>query len=507
MTKENKLIASNTILLYARSIVLLIINLFISRISLHILGVSDYGIYQVVGGLVAFFAIVSSTMTSASQRFITYALGTKDEIVIKQTFSTCISIHFILALGIVLLLETLGIWLLYKQLNIPEDRIMTAVWVMQFSIASFFVNVISVPYTALVIAHERMNMFAYLTLFEGILRLMCVVSLYVVVGDKLLIYAFIFFIVALIIRLSYSIYCKKNFKETHHCRFSVNKRLFKQMFSFAGWNMIGNSAMILRNQGIDIILNIFFGVTINAAKGICNQVQSAVMQLVGNFTVSVTPQLTKSVAQKDYSRTNKLVFHGSKMAFFLMMLIAIPFISCCHSILHIWLGKVPEYATEMVQLTFIYMLSDAMSRFLINAILAYGDIKWFQLVNGGIKLLALPLTYLFLKQGGSPLTGIIINIVLEFICVAGRLYFNKKQLGFKIKHFVLHVLLRCWGIFLLSFLTVYFFCNYVSDNVFLVCVFSFLLSTFIIWSVGVNSYEKDFIIKVLHSLCLLSKRR
>ena len=500
-TTDNKRIARNTILLYVRSVLLLIINLYISRLGLKALGVTDYGIYQVVGGVVSIFSILSSTMTSASQRFITYALGSGDKENLHKTFSACVSIHVILAIIVFFLLETIGTWFLYNKLNIPIERMTTAMWVMQFSIATFFINVVSVPYNAAIISHERMTAFAYITLLEGLLRLAGVVSLIWISGDKLFLYALYFFLAALVIRITYSVYCYQRFDETRNIVLKVDRPLFKRMFSFAGWNMIGNGAMILRNQGIDILLNIFFGVAVNAAKGICNQVQAAVMQLVGNFTVSVTPQLTKAVAKNDYERAHSLMFHGSKLAFFLMMIIAIPFISCCHEVLEIWLGEVPEYATEMVQLTFVYMLSDAMSRFLINAILAFGDIKWFQITNGGIKLLALPLTFLFLKLGGSPLTGIFINILLEFICVGGRLYFNRLQINFDIWHFVLWVWLRCWLLFVVAFAVIQLFYFNICDNLFVVSGFSLLSSSLLIWLLGLDKSEKRILIDYSIKLC------
>lgn len=461
----------------------MLVALYTSRVVLQVLGVEDYGIYNVVGGVVTMFSMLSSTLSSATQRFITYALGGNDFNHLKKVFSTSITLHIILGVIVVVLLEVFGVWFLNHKLNIPAERLSVANWVFQFSILTFFVNVVSVPYNALIIAHEKMSAFAYISIVDGFLKLGIALLLQWVTFDKLLLYAILYSIVAIIIRFIYSAYCTKQFVETRQLSLQIDKSLFKEMFAFSGWNFIGVGSLILRNQGIDILLNIFFGVSVNAAKGVSNQVQSAVQQFVGNFTSSVTPQLTKSVAQKDYARTNSLIVHSSRFAFFMMMLFAVPIIVYSKEILQLWLVEVPQYSVSMVILIMIYLLSDTMSRFLTNALLAFGEIRNFQLIVGGIKLLALPIAYVFLKCGGSPLTGIWVNIILDFVCLGFRLLLIKQKIEFSIYNFIFRVFLSCWVTFVLVYQIVKLFYCHITDNLYIGVVFCFVITIIFIYAV------------------------
>lgn len=490
---NNKRIAKNTLLLYVRSFILLLIGLYTSRLTLQVLGVEDYGIYQVVGGVVTMFSILSSTLNAASQRFITYSLGEGDKNELKRVFTTCITLHIALGLIVVIILEVLGIWFLHTKLNIPPERLQVATYVMHISIATFFVNVISVPYNSVIIAHERMGAFAYISLLEGILKLACVSLLFLISWDKLLMYAILYFCVGILIRSIYSIYCTRHFEEARQIKLHIEKDLFKNMFSFAGWNLVGASALVLRNQGIDILLNMFFGVSVNAAKGVSNQIQSAVHQLVGNFTTSVNPQLTKSVAQKDYARTHSLIFHGGKMAFSLMMVIAVPFIINANSIMSIWLKEVPEYAVELAILSFIYMLTETQSRFLINSVLANGKIRTFQLTLGGIKMLAVPITWVFLQLGGSPLVGLIVNIVLQFTCLFGEIQFSHKYVHLDRMGYFIRVVCRSWTTFLSALALAYISHKFISDNILISLIISELITVSLLWVIGFDRTEKNLV--------------
>lgn len=496
-SSNNKRIAKNTFFLYFRSIILMGVALYTSRIVLQALGIEDYGIYNIVGGVVAMFSILSSTLSSASQRFITYALGGNDFNNIKKVFSTCITLHIVLGIIVVILLEVIGVWFLNTQLNIPEQRLEIAHWVFQLSIITFFINVISVPYNAIIIAHERMSAFAYISIIDGLLKLGIAFSIQFINFDKLLLFAILHAVEAIAIRVIYSQYCIRNFAETRNILLRIDKQLFKNMFSFSGWNLIGSGALVLRNQGIDILINIFFGISVNAAKGICNQVQSAVHQFVGNFTSSVTPQLTKSIAQKDFNRTKTLLIHGSRFAFFMMMIFALPLMTYSNEILSIWLVKVPDYTAEMVNLVMIYLLSDSMSRFCINTLLAFGDIRNFQVTIGGIKLLTLPITYIFLKFGGDPLTGLWVNILLEFICTVFRLLFIKHKLEFSISTYFYKVFIPCWTTFAIAYILnicIYF---YILNNVYLGCCIS-LFITIICIGIFLNKNERSLIVNFLN---------
>lgn len=497
---SNQRIAKNTAFLYLRSLFLLVINLYTSRVTLQILGVDDYGIYQLVGGVVGMFSMLSGTLASASQRFITYALGENDSSNLKRVFSTSITLHIILGVIVVALLEVIGVWFLQHKLVIPVDRLETARWVMHFSIATFFVGVISVPFNAVIIAHEKMNAFAFLSVLEGLMKLGCVLSLRWITWDKLFFYALFLFLISLIIRFMYSAYSHHHFDEAKAVRLGVKKGLFKEMFAFAGWNLFGQGSMVLRNQGIDILLNLFFGVVVNAAKGVSNQVQSAVHNFVGNFTTAINPQLTKSIAQQDFPRAHSLMFHGSRISFFLMMVFVVPLSVCTLEVMDIWLVDVPEYAVDMVKVSLIYLQSNTLSRFLINAILAHGDIKSFQIAAGGTKLLALPVAYVVLKLGGSPLTGIWVNIALDIVCRGVELYYANKKNKYDVKRHIFKADLSCWLVFVVALFCSQLFYKHVSSNIVIAGSFAFIMTALSVWFIGLDRSEKAILISQLTKL-------
>ena len=490
---KNKRIAKNTILLYIRSVFLLFITLYSSRLTLNVLGVEDYGIYQVVGGVVTMFSMISSTLNAASQRFITYSLGENDLEKVKKVFSTCITLHLLLGVILAVIVEVAGLWFLYNKLNIPTNRIEVASYVMHCSITTLFINIISVPFNSVIIAHERMGAFAYISLLEGLLRLFAVLVLTYLVCDKLLVFAIFYLFIAILIRCIYSVYCTLHFEETRRANIHLDSKLFKGMFAFAGWNLVGSSALVLRNQGVDILLNLFFGVSVNAAKGISNQIQSAAQQLVGNFTTSLNPQLTISIAQRDEERRHVLITNGGKMAFFLMTIIAVPFIVNADSVMSLWLITVPNYAVELSVLSFVYILTDTQSRFLINSVLANGKIKTFQLILGGLKMLSVPLTWCLLKLGGNPLTGMFVNIALQFVCLYGELKFSNKYIHLDSKKYFNVVVIRCWITFLIALLISFIFYYVLSDNAFVSIPISFVITCICILAFGINKTEKMFI--------------
>lgn len=461
---NNKRIAKNTFLLYLRSIGLMLIAFYTSRIVLQSLGVENYGIYNVVGGVVVLFKMLNSTLASASQRFITFELGKKDGGDLRKVFSTCLTLHIILAIILVVLIESIGVWLIFNELSIPSGRMDAAFWVLQFSIATLFVDVISVPFNATIIAHERMNAFAYIGILEGCLKLAIAFILFCSPIDRLILYAVLMFGVSVLLRFIYGYYCQKHFSETHRVKLALNPSLFKEMFSFAGWNLVGNVSLVLRNQGVDILLNTNFGVVVNAAKGISNQVETGVYQFVSNFQTAITPQLTKAIAEKDISRSISLSYKCSRYSFLLLCFFAVPIMFCIDPILSFWLTDVPEWSSDFVRYTLIYLLFETIARLLINSVLAHGNIKCFQIVLGGTKLLALPLCYLALKLGGNPTTGIIVNIVLEFVCVWIRLYFNKKLLNYPVRKYITTVFIRCWATFLMALLLTLLFCNFLPSS-------------------------------------------
>lgn len=497
---SNQRIAKNTFFLYLRSIFLLVISLYTSRVTLQILGVEDYGIYQLVGGVVAMFNILSGSLASASQRFITFSLGKDDLAGQKKVFSTCVTLHIVLGIIVVALLEVLGIWFLENKLVIPPERLDIARWVMQFSIATFFFKVISVPFNAAIIAHEKMNAFTFISILEGVLKLVCVLFLGLIAADKLLYYALFLFLISVLLRAIYSVYSHRKFEEARGIKLGIEKGIFKEMFAFAGWNMIGDGSMILRNQGIDILLNMFFGVIVSAAKGISNQVQYAVHQFVGNFTTAIRPQLVKSVAQQDYAGVHNLIFHGTRLSFFLMMVFAIPLSVCTIEVMDFWLVDVPQYAVDMVKVSLLYLQSNTLSRLLIHSILAHGNIRNFQLTAGLTKLMALPIAFVVLKLGGSPLTGIWVNVALDFVCRGFELYFVNKRNGYNIKKHLLQADLSCWLVFALAYVVSLAFYKFVSSHLIVAGVTSVLLTCICVWFIGLDRSEKSILLAQIRNI-------
>ncbi len=449
-SQNNKRIFFNTFALYIRSILLLFISLYTSRITLEMLGVEDFGIYALVAGIVQMFAVFGNTLSAATQRFITYALREGDFENLRIVFRNCVSLHIVLGGIIAILLYMIGLWFLYNKLMVPPERLKAAHIVLQTTVVTFFFSMFSVSYNGLINAHEKMKAFAYISILEGILKLFSALVLKVISFDHLIIYSISILGTSVVLQLTYMTYSKKNFPEARDFRFSINPSLFKRIFAFAGWNLWGEGTMVLRNQGIDILINTFFGVVFNAAKGITNQIHHAVYQFISNFQAAVRPQLTMSVAQHDYRRTSELIFQGSRFSFYLMTIFAIPICISTREILSLWLVEVPPYAVELIRWTMAFLLLDTLSRFSIHAINATGDIRNYQLVVGGMKLLALPITFLFLKLGGSPVTGLVVNVGIEVVCLFLRLYFNKTQIDFAVMPFLLKVVLRCTLVFALS---------------------------------------------------------
>lgn len=416
---NNKRVAKNTLYLYFRTLFVMGVTIFTSRIILDTLGVDDYGIYSVVGGFVSMFSVLSGTLTAASQRFIAYELG-KSQSNIRKVFSTAVNIHLILALIILLLLESVGLWFLNYKMNIDPDRLAAANWVFQCSVITFCVNLISIPYNAAIIAYEKMSAFAYISILEVLLKLGAVYALYVIAFDSLIIYSIFMLFVAVILRLIYGIYCGRNFPD---CRYStaLEQSIFKEMMSFSGWNFIGSSAAILNNQGINMLINIFFGVSLNAARGIATQVDSAINTFVQNFMMALNPQITKSYAAGDYEYVNKMIILGTKFAFFLFWLLCLPVYLNTDFILGVWLKDVPPFAALFVQLGIIYTLCQNLSQCLYTTMLATGRIKKYQIIVGGLSLLAFPAAWIFFKMGFPGEFGYWAMIIFSVICLGARL--------------------------------------------------------------------------------------
>lgn len=416
----------------------MVVGLFTSRVVLQALGVEDYGIYNVVGGVVGMFSLLSGSLSAAISRFITFELGKGEIEKLRKVFSSAVTIQIILALIVVVVAETIGLWFLNSKLVIPGERMFAAHWVYQLSIITFAISLISVPYNAAIIAHERMSAFAYMSIFDVFSKLLIAFSLNYTHYDKLIIFVLLGTILSLVNRLIYGVYCKKHFEECTYS-FSFDKSLLKQMFSFAGWNFIGASSAVLRDQGGNIILNIFCGPTANAARGIAMQVNSAIHGFVGNFMVALNPQITKSYASGEHGYMMSLIYKGARFSYYILLILSLPIIINVNYILTLWLGFVPEHTAIFVQLVLIFAMSESLANPLVTAMLATGNIRNYQLIVGGLQIINLPLSYLFLKLGYPPETVFIVAIFISVCCEMARLYMLRSMIQLSMRSFLREV--------------------------------------------------------------------
>lgn len=417
----------------------MIVSLYTSRIVLNTLGVEDYGINNVVGGIVVMFSAVNTTMATSVQRFMNFEIGKRNTKKLNAIFNTSIIIHIGIALLVLILVESVGVWFLNFKMNIPHERLNAANWVLQFSTFSFMVNVLNVPFNATIIANEKMKIFALVGILEVVLKLLIVFLLTWFSYDKLKLYAVLLFVVSVIIQLVNMVYSKRNFKE---CDFHWHwdKSLFKEMVSFAGWNMIGVTSTLVRTQGVNIVLNLFYGVVINAAMGIANQVKNAMDSFVNNFMTALNPQIVKSYASSDKEYLMKLVFRGSRYSFYLLLFVSLPIILETRYVLTLWLKNVPDYAVVFVRLILILVMVESLSKTLIQSMFATGDIKLYQIVVGSVTLMNLPLSILFLYFGYAPQVVLIIAIGIAIVSLFIRLFMLEKMISLNVFSFFKEVL-------------------------------------------------------------------
>lgn len=449
-TENNKRLAKNTLLLYGRMLLTVGISFYSTRLILANLGIDNYGIYNVIGGFVSMFYMVTSTMTQAVSRFLTFELGTGNKKKLQQTFSTSINILLLLSLVIVLLAETVGLWFVNYKLNISPNRMNAANWIYQFSVLSFVCEMISVPYSASVISHEKMGAFALVTILKVLLTLGIALLLSVSPIDKLVFYGILVLLVSISIQLMYWIYCRKHF---HECKYSlhIDKNIFKSMFGFAGWNFLTTCASMLSSQGVSILLNMHFGTAINAARGVASQVNGTVGAFSKNFTTALNPQITKSYAAKELEYTKELVCKGAKFSYLLLFFVALPCILEIHFLLSQWLKEVPPYAGVFVQLSLIYSLVEVLLGSSETLNRASGKIRNFQILVSITQLLILVFSYLTISITKNPIwTVAITNIFYLFIFIP-RVIINKPFINITFTYYFKKVLS---GILIMSILSI-----------------------------------------------------
>lgn len=419
--ENNKRIAKNTIVLYVRMIFVLLVALYTSRVLLDVLGVEDYGVYNVVGGVVTMLGFFNGAMVASTQRFFSFAIGQEDIEQLNRNYSTILLIQGGLALLVILLTETVGLWFVRTYLVIPPERMNAALWVYHFAVFSFVLSMLQVPFTALIITHERMNVYALISIGDVALKLLLVLILPYIPFDKLISYAILLFCVALITCSTYVLYCKVRLRYLRVIK-RFDRNLFRVLLSYMGWNLWGNSAAVIMGQGINILLNIFFGPTVNAARAIAYQVQGALNQLVANFQLALNPPIVKSYARGEMDYMHRLIISGSKLSFFLLLLFAIPVGLEAPLLLSIWLKEVPLHTVLFTNLILIVGCIDSLSGTLMTAAQASGKIKKYQMFVGLLLILNLPVSYAVLKLGGSPESTMVVAVVISLIALFVRLW-------------------------------------------------------------------------------------
>ena len=504
-TENNKRIAKNTLLLYVRMLFIMGVQLFTSRVVLNTLGVVDYGIYNVVGGIVMMFAFLNGAMITSTQRYITFELGKGNIQRLKEVFTTCMLIHLILSLIIIFLGETIGLWFLYEKMVIPEDRFVAAMWVYQLSILTMCVQVMSVPYNSDIVAHEQMGVFAAISVIEVILKLAVVYILIIADYDKLVLYAILIAVIQLLIRFFYTTYCNKKFPESSLI-YSYNKQLVIEMGKFMGWNIWGNLAATLFGTGINLLLNMFFGPVINAARAIAVQVEMAIAQFSTNFLMAVNPQITKLYAQNNFQDMHKLLFRASKFSFLLLFILTLPVMIETNMILSVWLNIVPDFTVIFLRLLLCIVIIDSVARPLMTAAAATGDVKLYQSLIGGILLTIVPIAYVVLKLGGSPESVYIVHMVICVIAFFTRLLIIKPMIQLSIHQYFISVILPSAIVMVVSLIICLIIKHILPVGIeytiliCLICVFIAIVTSFFL---GLTSNERRFV----NSKCVeLSKK-
>ena len=489
---NNKRIAKNTLFLYLRMFVIMLTALFTSRIVLDVLGAADYGLNNVIGGVVVLFSFLNAALLSATQRYINFYLGKQDYKQTNIVFCMSMNTYLLLSILVVILGETIGMWFVNTQLNIPQDRVYAAQWVYQFTLLQFVINLLRVPYNASIIAYERMNFYAYISLIEVIIKLLVVYLLYITSYDKLIFYSFLYTIIPLSITVIYKWYCNRNFETTKY-RVIWDKVAFKEMFCFSGWSLFGSLANLAAHQGLNILINIFYGVTVNAAAGIANQISTNVYQFISNFQTAFQPQIIKTYAAKELEHFNKLIFQTSKFSYFMVLVLVLPILFTIDGILDIWLKAVPEYTAIFCRLILVYFSIEAITAPLWMSVQATGKIRNYQILMASLIFLNFPIAYIVLKLGLPVYSIWIVRIMVNLVVMIARCIYMKKKLNFPLLPYIKAVIMPIVSVTLVALpipILLYYTIHGFWQNMIIVGIITFALTVIDVYFVGMNTHEK-----------------
>lgn len=492
---SGKRIAKNTLYLYARMLVMMLLGFFTTRIVLEKLGASDYGVYNVVGGFVSMFMVLNSILQSGTNRFLALALGKGDKAHTKLTFSTALVIHILIAIIAFILLESFGLWFLNQHLNISPDRLDTANWVFQFSVLSCMLGITQTPYSASITANERFNIFAYLSILDVVLKILILYLLVVIPGDKLIVYACLLFFCSLLNITITRIYCIRNFEESHFS-LRVDKSLFKEMFVYSGWTTVGHLSAVLNTHGVNILLNIFFSTLINAARGLAVTVTFTIKQFVGGFTIASVPQLVKYYGSGDKENFVKLIFNISQVTLLLLAVFLVPVLLEIDFVLTLWLNDVPQYTATFIRITLILSFLSYSNYMIDQGINAIGRVKEMNLWVTPIYLLDLPLSYLVLNLGGSPVAVYWVSSIPMILAIGINLYILNRFYSFPIRKYVLQIIVKNLALVCVAVLVSYGlqdFMEFGFMRFFVVCSLSVCITILLFWFFALSKDNREMV--------------
>ncbi len=497
--EDNKRIAKNTLLLYIRMFFTMGVGFYTSRVVIDALGFVDYGIYNVVGGIVYTLSILNSSMAGATQRWITVALGEGNMDYLKKIFSIGLTAQGLIAVIFIIIIETGGLWYLYNYAVIPKDRLNVSFWVFQISTLSLLLGILNVPFKGAIMAHEKMGAFAIFSLIDVTMKLVICYALYNTETDKLIVYSLLLFLTYLINFFLEQIYCYKKFQEARF-RFGWDKAILKKMWSLAFWSMSGNVAFVGYTQGVTLLINLFFGPTMNAAAGIAAQAGNIINQFSNNFQTAMNPQITKNYAKKEYGNMHTLVFRSSKFSYYLMLVFVVPLFFEAHILLEFWLKEVPDHAVNFLRIGLFVSLFMAIRNPLIVSAQAYGDLRKYQFVVIPILLMVCPISYLILKLGGIPETTSFVMLGIMVIAVFASAYMLQGMVYLSFQDFVKQVMFKVFVVTLCSFslpLVLYFVLKEGWLRFFVLTIVSVLLSLFFIYRLGLSNSERNFVFSII----------
>ena len=457
---SNKTIAKNTIFLYARMLLVMVVGLYTSRIVLRELGVTDFGIYNVVGSIVTSLSFLSVSLISGTSRYFAFYIGKNDVKELHKYYKLSVTCFILLSVIILIIAETIGLWFINTQLTINNERMTAANWVYQFSVISFILSILANSSRSIIISYEKMSVYAYIGVVQALLKLLIAYLLIVSTWDKLIFYSFLLLLVSFLDFIFYVIY--SNMKYPLICKYSFyfEKKSFKEFVSYSGWILFGTLSEVFRGQGINVLLNIFFGPVVNAARGISYQVRAAVLQFVDNFSMAARPQITKHYAAGDFLAMKDLVYSASRLCYYLVLALSVPIIIQMPYVLKLWLGEYPDYTVLFTRLVLIIILVESLASPLDTAIVASGKVKYFQVFTGGFLLLNLPFSYLALKFGYGPESAMVIAIVMAILSHGIRMFFGKVNASIGFGDYSKSVLVYCFVVTVLIFLPLWILYKY-----------------------------------------------